>query len=297
MTCDSAPAATAPGAPATLQRPWAWPPQAGTAPAPTCLGGHPSQALLFLPEADVILECQEIKKQLEGIEGTICTTGLAPRPMSQGRPARWSLLSSSLTPGSPAAPHHNSRGMLRQGRLEPGSTSWYPQRCPSPHLRPFLKTLGRGGPTDFRLGPATCPKCKHGSSQTRSGSRGPAPQCPKVGDLHPEVGGSASEGGLLRGTGVHVDSSRPQQARGHSLPPAPTELLQGVHGILHVDPEAQAAQRDFVVAHGERQLRGGAVDDLQQSCPEDLPPWAAPTAGALCTCRAPASRPTPLHPT
>lgn len=41
-----------------------------------------------------------------------------------------------------------------------------------------------------------------------------------------------------------------------------TELLQGVHGVLHVDPEAQPPQRDLVVGHSEGQLRGGAVYDL-----------------------------------
>lgn len=43
-----------------------------------------------------------------------------------------------------------------------------------------------------------------------------------------------------------------------------TELLQGVHGILHVDPEAEPPQRDLVVGHGEGQLSGGAVDDLRE---------------------------------
>lgn len=41
-----------------------------------------------------------------------------------------------------------------------------------------------------------------------------------------------------------------------------TELLQRVHGVLHVDPEAQPPQRDLVVRHGEGQLGGGAVDGL-----------------------------------
>ena len=43
-----------------------------------------------------------------------------------------------------------------------------------------------------------------------------------------------------------------------------TELLQGVHGVLHVDPEAELPQRDLVVGHSEGQLSGGAVDDLTE---------------------------------
>lgn len=60
----------------------------------------------------------------------------------------------------------------------------------------------------------------------------------------------------------------PTQAEAHGLGSVtegtgePTELLQGIHSVLHVNPEAQPPQRDLVIGHGERQLGGGAVDDL-----------------------------------
>lgn len=64
---------------------------------------------------------------------------------------------------------------------------------------------------------------------------------------------------LRRPRGSRAASSRCQ------LCVARTELLQGVHGVLHVDPEAQPSQRDLVVGHGEGQLGGGAVYDLMKT--------------------------------
>lgn len=39
-----------------------------------------------------------------------------------------------------------------------------------------------------------------------------------------------------------------------------TELLQGVDGILHVNPEAEFPEGDGIIGDSEREFRAGAVD-------------------------------------
>lgn len=78
-----------------------------------------------------------------------------------------------------------------------------------------------------------------------------------------------------------------------------TELLQGVHGVLHVDPEAELSQRDLVVGHSEGQLSGGAVDDLTEGQHgQNLPARAKPATGPhLASCLGRTTAHPGLHPT
>lgn len=48
-------------------------------------------------------------------------------------------------------------------------------------------------------------------------------------------------------------------AQDRSVSEGRTKLLQGVDGILHVDPEPESPQGDGVIGDGERKLQGGTV--------------------------------------